>query len=208
VNYDAGPTSGPLVLSFPLQTDAGGKVVTQTYWIGIHNNQDGTANPPTTSNYYFVDHFIGSDQPVGAYEYGQPEREVSGAHTNDTAGAAEVLKSPAGVTGGFYADGNLDGTGDVDWYTMTVPATATTAHFACQAGRTGSGASGFSANLFSNAGGTAMLAQFSDEAVPATTDLDTTAALPAGTRTVTLQVMDHYQDPNNGSYYRCSIEFR
>jgi hypothetical protein len=184
------PDSGLLDLSVPVQ-------VGHQYYLFVQH-AEGSSTPAT--DFYFISHFIGN------FYYGDAEKSLD----NDTAAAAEVLKTPAGARAGtFFVDGDISAAGtDVDYYTISVPTEAKAASLFCSAQRKGSGLRGATFSLLKKddtpLGPNNVLTEAADK------DLylgDTKAVpIPAGTTEILLKVEAASQDPNvTGTYYRCVV---
>ncbi len=193
-NYGSGDNgaNGPLDLSVPV-------VPGQQYYLFVQAT-GATSGRPT--DYYFVQHFVGS------WHYGQQENEgPTATGLNDVSASSELLVTPSTASPGrFFVDGNLSQPGDVDWYEVDPPANTDSAELGCQSARAGSGVVGLTATLFDSAG-TSALGGVGPES--RTADLYAySVPVPAGTTRALLRVTASSQDATNtGSYYLCAVSY-
>jgi hypothetical protein len=212
-NYHNGDdqVNGPLELSFPLDT----AMLAKPYYLFVENT--ATTSKPD-SDYYFILHTI--DSPF----FGQVELEgVLASGINDTMATAQALKVPAMDVGAYFADAQLGVAGDVDWFSMAVPALVTSStmtmvapdhlEFDCDVARAGSGLTGFTAQVLA-ADGTTVIATNGPEGLNPKVEMhkggDGMLALPASNagKTTFLKVSATGQDATNkGSYYHCNVFF-
>ena len=213
------PNNGPLQFSFPMDDQFTNKLGS-TFTLSVAVS--GSTPLAATKNYYFIQHFAGS------WDYGQPEAEGPlGVGMNDnklgTGADVEQLKTPTGVTGAFFVDGNISSAVDVDWYKMTVPSglTSNIVALSCSAARDGSGLKGFTAELFKDLAGTQSVVKIGPEAPNPTKDLAGPAmgtsitGIAAGS-TLYLKTSATGQaanwvpstTANNGTFYQCTIVFQ
>ncbi len=192
-------SNGPLDLSFPITL--GG-----TYYLFVESAAP-TSSPAT--DYYFVEHFIGS------YYVGQAELEgPSGQGENDDPGAAEMLALTS--TGIYGVDGDISAPAaasqpDVDWFQMMVPASATGAFLLCEVDRAGSGLGGFSATLHDGKSPATVLGEpiGPEPASPKANFGNTSPIAVTGGATLLLELRAATQDPvNTGTAYRCFVQFQ
>jgi len=168
----------------------------QTYYLFVQNTHTG--GTPTT-DFYFIDSFLNALYDV--------------AETEPNAGKATGSQAlPAqGTAKDFYVvDGNISPVTEADWYSLTIPGGMTKYAFYCDAGRSGSGLGGFTAQLFAADGTTSIGTPQSETA---DTDLfSALAALPAGQSpgaTWYLKTSATSQDATNtGAQYRCTVFFQ
>jgi hypothetical protein len=214
-NYKDGDNTmgdGPMTLTFPLfnmapqaTPVAAPSTLGQAYTLEIKNEAAAYA---ASTNYYFMEH------AVGGIDYGTPEVEFPGDHTNDTSATAEALTQPSAAVKALFADGdivNTTGTPDVDWYSFSVPTGTSKFQFACDAARAGSGLQGFQASVLAS-NGTTSLSRLT-ESLPPVLDLENSTSggtvSVAGNSKLFLRVSATGQDAvNTGTYYSCGIYFQ
>jgi hypothetical protein len=184
------PTSGPPVLSIPLDDQFGSEINTP---LSLTLTLSGSTAITAGKSFYFIDAHEGSPDP-GAYDPEGP----TGSGANDTLATAQQL-SLNGIM--FAVVGNISSPTDTDWFRMNLPGTSFLT-VACQVSRIGSGLIGFHAQLF-NSSGTTKIADL-QESLPASQDLTKSASSASGT--VYLEVTATGQDSTvKGSYYRCTV---
>jgi Bacterial pre-peptidase C-terminal domain len=194
-NYSDGdnPNNGPADLTFPV-------VLNHQYYLFVQH-QSLVSKP--TSDFYFARHFVGS------FSYGQLEASPD---NNNSLATAEKLFTPGMVTpGNFFVDGNISSpgmNGDIDYYTMDVPAGLTQALLFCDAQRQGSGLRNAKFELLNVMGNPLGPSNILSELPNMEVYLGgiSPVTLPANTTKILLRVSAGSQDPNvTGTFYRCSI---
>jgi len=145
-------------------------------------------------DYYFDLMGVGSGNPVETQET-----------PNNTASTAEVLTASTGQPGSYFVEGNLT-SGDVDHFSVTVPGTAAAyVNVACGAMRSGSGLTGFKAEILKG-DGTPMAGASATETD--TEDLLIKNIQPGAETKLIIKVSATGQSSTVSSdYYRCGIHF-
>jgi hypothetical protein len=204
--------NGPMALTFPLfnmapqaTPAAAPSTLGETYTLEVQNE---AASYAAFTNFYFMEH------AAGGIDYGTPETEFPGAHTNDTSATPEMLSPPTASVKAIFADGdiiNSGGTADVDWYEFSVPTGTSKFQFACDAARAGSGLQGFTAAVLAS-NGTTSLSRLTETNPPMlnleNSDSGATVSV-AGNSKLFLRVSATGQDSvNTGTYYSCGVYFQ
>ncbi|HTR49487.1 MAG TPA: hypothetical protein VMJ10_02200 [Kofleriaceae bacterium] len=194
-NYKDGDnaTNGPLNLTLPASEGV-------EYYLFVQNT--ATTSTPAT-DYYFIQHYAGS------LYFGTAEGEGAGVTgMNDTVGTAQVLATPTGAdAGSFFADGDIGGAGDVDYYEVDPPSGTTKAAMSCSSARQGSGVVGLTATLYA-ADGTTVIHTLGPETATADLIDATEFTVPTGTMKAYMKVTATSQSAAvTGTFYLCSVAY-
>jgi hypothetical protein len=167
------------------------------YYLFVQNT-DASSVPAT--DYYYVDHFIGS------FYIDPAELEGAAASgVNDTMATAELLAHPAQTPDSYFVDGNLATAADVDWFEVDPPSTDNMVGLECRAVREGAGFAGFTATLYAADGMTAI-GSIGPETASAEIFAD--FAVPSGTAKAYLKVTATSIDTTDtGNSYRCGADY-
>lgn len=169
------------------------------YYLFVKNTQ--TSGTPV-KDFYFISHYLNPLIDVAEKE------GPTGTGMNDTSATAEALTGQGSSKDFFTVDGNISApgaSGDIDWFSFTVPGGVTQYQIQCDAERSGSGLGGFTAELY-DTDGTTMLNTATETS---DADLVTTAAnAPTAGKKIFLKVNAATQDAKvTGTQYRCYVFF-
>jgi hypothetical protein len=193
--------NGPMTLSVPIALDMA-TMKFPTYYLWVQSDA-ATSNP--SSDYYFIQHF------VGVFDIGNQEDNTMPHATGAT---AQALKPPSATDNkrmGIDGDIAVPGT-EQDWYFANVPSGTTVLFALCDVGRVGSGLVGFRADIFGQDMTTNLLT-LGPETANATTNLNNFYASSntmVGSNTkIFLKLTAASQDTKNtGTDYRCFVFFQ
>jgi hypothetical protein len=196
--------SGPLDFSFPV-------VLGSPYFLFVQST--ASSSTPAT-DYYFIQHTVGQAF-IGTAELEGP----TGQGMDDTYQTAQALAAPNPANPGvFAADGDISAPAtatkpDIDYYKMTVPATASGGYIGCDVDRVGSGLGGFTAQLFDMTGTNQLGSTIGPETANPTMGFNnytsSTGIAVTGGQAVYLRLAAATQSATNtGTAYRCFLQFQ
>lgn len=169
------------------------------YYLFVTRPAGATAG---ANDFYFVWNGGGGSNPI--------EKGDTATTDNDTFAKVEALTdngASGSVLGRFFIDGDIGKAGDVDYYSLTVPAGTKTISAACGAQRSGSGLRGLKASLFKDDGVTPLAASGSTGAETELKDLSlSSVAVPAAVTKVIVKIEAASQDATvTSTFYRCGF---
>jgi hypothetical protein len=193
--------NGPMNLSIPIAKNMA-TMMFPTYYLWVQNTA-ATSNP--SSDYYFIQHWI------GVFDIGYAEDNTM---PHGTSATAQALKPPSATDNKrFGVDGDIGVAGtEQDWYQVAVPGGTSVLFAECLTGRVGAGLVGFRADIYGSDAMTTLLT-LGPETANATTNLNnffTTTTTMIGSNTkLFMKLTAASQDPmNTGTDYRCFVFFQ